>query len=146
MSKCQKCCTAITVLFTAAGLITVLIIGTLVYPLEIRNALLKLTANSNTISNSTNVINENDTIFENDNDDGDDSVIEHTTWYVPADPENSHEHVKIHKGKNANSNKLLMLDERSYNKTLEISKYNYKNPLYISFWQIVNQRMVDKLG
>ena len=97
MSKCQKCCTAITVLFTAVGLITVLIIGTLVYPLEIRNALLKLTANSNTISNSTNVVNENDTIIENNNDD--DSVIEHTTWYVPDDPEKSHEHVKIHKGK-----------------------------------------------
>ena len=103
MSKCQKCCTVITVLFTAAGLITVLIIGTLVYPLEIRNALLKLTANSNTISNSTNVVNENDTIVENNNDDAEDLVIEHTTWYVPADPEKSHEHVKIHKGKNSTS-------------------------------------------
>ena len=106
MSKCQKCCTAITVLFTAAGLITVLIIGTLVYPLEIRNALLKLTTNSNTISNSTNVINENDTIVENNDDDHENSEVEHTTWYVPADPEKSHEHVKIHKGNNANSSEI----------------------------------------
>ena len=106
MSKCQKCCTAITVLLTAAGLITVLIIGTLVYPLEIRNALLKLTANSNTItiSNSTNVVTENDTIIQNN---VEDSVVEHTTWYVPADPE----HIKIHEGKQCLlfRNKRLML-------------------------------------
>ena len=123
MSKCQKCCTAITVLFTAAGLITVLIIGTLVYPLEIRNALLKLTANSNTISNSTNVVNENDTIVENNNDDGEDSVMEHTTWYVPADPEKSHEHVKIHKGKNANSSEMRVLClMKGPSKTLKVFK------------------------
>ena len=94
MSKCQKCCTAFTVLFTASGLITVLILGTLIYPLEIRNALLKLTATSN-ISNSTNIVTENDTIQNNVEDSG----VEHTTWYVPADPENSHETVKIHEGK-----------------------------------------------
>ena len=120
MSKCQKCCTAITVLFTAAGLITVLIIGTLVYPLEIRNALLKLTANSNTISNSTNVVNENDTIVENNNDDAEDLVIEHTTWYVPADPENSHETVKIHEGKcSLFRNKRFTLDEIVKRNTLK---------------------------
>ena len=95
MSKCQKCCTVFTVLFTASGLITVLILGTLIYPLEIRNALLKLTATSN-ISNSTNVVSENDTVQNNVEDS---SGVEHTTWYVPADPENSHETVKIHEGK-----------------------------------------------